>query len=68
MPRKATMAHQTISGCGWSRPAHSAGVVVEPAEELWVCVRPQGKVVRRPVTREECAACPHWRTTLSDEE
>jgi hypothetical protein len=68
MARTTVMTLQTIWDCQWSRPARPAGVMQEPLDGLWVCVRPQGNLVRRPVIEEECAACPHWQATLSEEE
>jgi hypothetical protein len=60
---------QTISDCRWSRPGYLPHGIVEPdyPEGLWVCVRPTRTTVRRPVTAEECAQCPHWRAAFPDE-
>jgi hypothetical protein len=60
MNHTATMTLQTIWDCRWSRPGYRLTHVEEPdqPEALWMCVRTG---VRRPVTEEECAACPHWR-------
>lgn len=70
MARTATMVLQTIWDCRWSRPGYLPNGVADedhPASR-WVCVRPTPHVVRRPVTEEECATCPHWQLAFPDEE
>lgn len=70
MNRGATMVMQTIWDCRWSRPGYIPNGI--PTEEdpfsLWVCVRPTATTVRRPVTEEDCATCPHWQAALPEEE
>lgn len=70
MARTATMVMQTIWDCRWSRPGYVPGGVVdgEDPSSLWVCVRPTPTTVRRPVTEEECAICPHWQAAFTEEE
>lgn len=70
MPRTATMVMQTIWDCRWSRPGYlPRGVAdAEHPPGLWVCVRPTETTVRRPVTEEECATCPHWQAAFTEEE
>jgi hypothetical protein len=62
------MVMQTIWDCRWSRPGYLPDGVQrgnEPAA-LWVCVRPTGTVVRRAVTEDECATCPHWQAAFTE--
>ena len=70
MARVAAMVMQTIWDCRWSRPGYlgDGGTPSGDPLSLWVCVRPTAKTVRRPVTEEECAACPHWQAALTEEE
>lgn len=68
MARTATVTLQTIWDCRWSRPAcPPGGLTLEAHDGLWVCVLPQGNIVRRPVAAEECSACPYWQAELLDE-
>jgi hypothetical protein len=69
MLRTPVRTMQTIRDCRWSRPGNTPpGFHVDETEPLWVCVRPTGTIVRRPVTEEECENCPHWEmnATLED--
>lgn len=59
MNRNTTATLQTIWDCKWSQHGYRlTGVrdALQP-EPRWVCVREGG---RRPVTEQECAACPWW--------
>jgi hypothetical protein len=70
MARTTTMVMQTIWDCRWSRPGYLPRGVEdsEHPASLWVCVRPTGTTVRRPVTEDECATCPHWEAAFTEEE
>ena len=60
---------QTVAGCRWSRQAAPPpGTHLEPAETLWVCVRPTATTVRRAVTEEECANCLRWEMNAEIDE
>ncbi len=70
MTRTPTMVMQTIWDCRWGRPGdlpEGTQRSRDPAS-LWVCVRPTGRVVRRPVTEAECATCPHWQAAFTEED
>ena len=64
------MVMETLRDCRWSRPGYLPDGI--PTNEhplsLGVCVRPTPAIVRRPVTEEECANCPHWEAAFSEEE
>ena len=70
MARTATATLQTIWDCRWSRPGYLPRGLEEPGwpDSLWVCVRPTGGVVRRPVTEAECEHCPHWQKWEEDDD
>ena len=70
MTRTATMVMQTIWDCRWSRPGYLPNGMADAEHpgSLWVCVRPTPATVRRPVTEEECATCPHWQAAFTEEE
>ena len=69
MARTATMVMQTIWDCRWSRPGYLPDGIAtsEHPAALWVCVRPTPATVRRPVTENECANCPHWQAAFAEE-
>lgn len=69
MAHTATMTLQRIWNCRWSRPGYRPNGVAETKQPdgFWVCVRPTRGVVRRPVTEDECATCPHWQAAFPDE-
>jgi len=70
MAATATTRLQTIRDCQWSRPARLPpdATAPEPSGGVWVCVRQRGTVVRRPVTEQECSACPYWQAEQRDDE
>ena len=70
MARTATMVMQTIWDCRWSRPGYLPNGIEdsEHPASLWVCVRPTPTSVRRPVTEDQCATCPHWQAAFTEEE
>ncbi len=55
---------QTIWDCRWSRPGYRLLGVEDQLqpESVWVCIRTG---VRRGVTEEECAECPHWESVTT---
>lgn len=69
MDHTSARTPQTVWDCRWSRPGYLPHGMEQPdqPEGLWVCVRPTRTTVRRPVTNEECAQCPHWQAACPDE-
>jgi len=69
MLRDPVKTVQTVANCRWSRSVGAApGFHPDGAERVWVCVRPTATTVRRPVTEEACANCPHWEMNASIED